>query len=169
MKRWTWSASLAAIASWGVEKSAKPMGCSPLKFTCEASYPGNHLSRFWSSLSFTSSGRPDMKIVRTWQSNAKHSRWIAAREIVWSKRERERDLVRVGTVRVFDENGRRVGRGRRGTGCGWRRSGSRRPLLVVGMDSGTGHLERCEIRDLWYELGNFENPKSAISSVYGAS
>jgi hypothetical protein len=41
------------------------MGFSALKFNWEASKPGNHRRRFWSSLSLTSSGRPVMNIVRT--------------------------------------------------------------------------------------------------------
>ena len=59
------------------------------------------------------------------------------------ERNRERrDLVGVGPVRVFDENGRRVGGGRRGSGGGGLRRRGRRPLLVVGVDSGTGHFQR---------------------------
>lgn len=70
------------------------------------------------------------------------------------ERERERrDLVGVGAVRVFDENGRRVGGGRRGAGGRGRRTRGRRPLLVVGVDSGTSHFER--VWDIG-KVGDFE-------------
>jgi len=64
-KSMSWRISLAASAWCGAVNRAKPIGFSALKFNWEASKPGNHLSRFWSSLSFTSSGRPVMNIVRT--------------------------------------------------------------------------------------------------------
>lgn len=47
------------------------MGCSPLKLICDASNPGNHRRRLWSSRSFTSAGSPVMKIVRTFERGVK--------------------------------------------------------------------------------------------------
>ncbi|WVZ94292.1 hypothetical protein U9M48_040198, partial [Paspalum notatum var. saurae] len=61
----TWSAVLAATAWCADEKSANPMGCSPLKLIWEASNPGSQRSRLWSSRSLTSRGSPVMKMVRT--------------------------------------------------------------------------------------------------------
>ncbi|RRT58031.1 hypothetical protein B296_00046866 [Ensete ventricosum] len=55
------------MACCAVEKRANPIGCSALKLICDASKPGNHLSRFWSSLSLTSPGRPVMKTVRIFE------------------------------------------------------------------------------------------------------
>ena len=116
------------------------MGFSTLKFTCEASYPGSHLSRFCSSLSFTSSGSPVMKIVRTYYTTTPQKEGKQIFRSIFHITETQTNKFNL--IGVVDEDGGRVGRRRSccGSGCRGRGGGCWGPLLVVGVDASSCHL-----------------------------